>query len=140
MPAVSDSSTLIHLALIERLPLLRTFYGGVVLPPAVWREVVEEGHGRPGAEAVRRASGEGWITIQAPRNEPLLRLLKHDLDEGEAEAIALAQELGAEWLLVDETDARKVAGLYGLGRTGTLGILIRGRLQGELPSLRAELD
>jgi len=38
----SDSSTLIHLAAIGRLPLLREFYEKIIIPPAVWREVVEE--------------------------------------------------------------------------------------------------
>jgi predicted nucleic acid-binding protein len=46
---VSDSSTLIHLAGIDRLDLLKVFFGSIALPPAVWREVVEQGRGRAGA-------------------------------------------------------------------------------------------
>ena len=46
--ATVDSSTLIHLSCIGRLALLREFHGKVAIPPAVWREVVEEGKGRPG--------------------------------------------------------------------------------------------
>ena len=50
--AISNSSTLIHLAAIGRLALLREFYGKITIPPAVWREVVEEGKGRAGAVEV----------------------------------------------------------------------------------------
>jgi hypothetical protein len=45
---ICDSSSLIHLAGIGRLGLLRELYGKLIVPAAVWREVVEEGKGRPG--------------------------------------------------------------------------------------------
>src|SRR5256885_1241316 len=80
--AVSNSSTLIHLALIGQLQLLREFYTQVLVPPAVWKEVVEEGKGRAGAREVEEAAQLGWIKVIAPVNERLLRLLKRDLDEG----------------------------------------------------------
>lgn len=38
--AISDSSTLIHLAKIGRLHLLREFHKKILIAPAVWREVV----------------------------------------------------------------------------------------------------
>jgi len=41
---------------------------------------------------------------------------------------------------LDETEARKVADLYGLDITGLIGILIRAKLEGKVPSLREELD
>ena len=41
--AISDSSTLIHLSKIGRLHLLREFHKKILVAPAVWREVVEEG-------------------------------------------------------------------------------------------------
>jgi len=86
--AVSDSSTLIHLAAIGRLSLLRDFYERVIIPPAVWREVVEEGRGRAGAREVEEAALSGWLKVVAPTNEAFARVLKRELDE--AEAIALA--------------------------------------------------
>lgn len=48
---IADSSTLIHLAAIDRLELLRDFYGTIVVPEAVWRESVLQGTGRPGVDA-----------------------------------------------------------------------------------------
>ena len=56
---VSDSSTLIHLAAIGRLALLKEFYGCIVVPPAVWREVVEQGGGRVGAVEVEQVRQGG---------------------------------------------------------------------------------
>ena len=47
--AVSDSSPLIHLAKIEALELVSRLYSRILIPPAVWQEVVEESDGRPGA-------------------------------------------------------------------------------------------
>jgi hypothetical protein len=49
---VSDSSILILLSAIGRLELLRDFFGQLVVPPAVWREVVEQGRGRLGVHEI----------------------------------------------------------------------------------------
>jgi predicted nucleic acid-binding protein len=35
-----------HLSAIGRLALLKEFYGKIIIPPTVWKEVVEEGMGR----------------------------------------------------------------------------------------------
>jgi predicted nucleic acid-binding protein len=51
---ISDASTLIHLANIGRVGLLRDFFGRIVIPPAVWKEVVELGEGRLGAKEERQ--------------------------------------------------------------------------------------
>lgn len=86
MPLViSDSSTLIHLTAIGRLGLLQEFYTHVTIPPAVWREVVEEGQGRSAAAEIEQARQGGWIHTVAPTDQLLIRLLKHELDQGEAE-------------------------------------------------------
>ena len=47
--AICDSSTLIHLAKIKRLHLLHDFHKDIFIPPAVWREVVQEGREWPGS-------------------------------------------------------------------------------------------
>jgi len=138
--AVSDSSTLIHLALLGRLELLRECYGEVLIPPAVWKEVVQQGHGRAGAREVEEAARAGWLKVESPTNELLLRMLKRDLDDGEAEAIALTVEREAEVVLLDESHVRRKASVYGLQKTGVIGLLIRAKVEGKLPSLREELD
>ena len=62
------------------------------------------------------------------------------LRPGEAEAIALAVQMKAEWLLLDEQEARRVAKALGLKVTGILGILLRAKRLGNLPSLQKSMD
>jgi predicted nucleic acid-binding protein len=90
--AISNSSTLLNLAIIGRLSLLREFHEKIIVPPAVWREVVTEGRGRAGAAEVEAARQSGWIDVIPPQDREVLKLLKRDLDDGESEAIALAKE------------------------------------------------
>ena len=137
---VCDSSTLIHLTSIGRLALLQTFFQEITIPPAVWDEVVEQGAGRAGAQEVAEACQTGWINLLAPADEPLVHLLKRDLDAGESEAIALALERQADLILLDESEARRIAERYGLAKTGVIGLLIRAKRQGLVDSLQAELD
>jgi predicted nucleic acid-binding protein len=138
--AITDASTLIHLAGIGCLELLKEFHGKVMIPPAVWREVVTEGKGRPGSHEVRVARQSGWIEVVPPQDRALVELLKQELDEGEAETIALAVEQQAEVVFLDEADARGAAEIYGLRKTGVIGILMRAKLQGKISSLKEELD
>ena len=138
--AVSNSSPLIHLSAISRLHLLRHFHETVLIPPAVWREVVEEGKGRPGAAEVEKARHEGWLTVIPPVDQFLVRALSADLDQGEAEAIVLALEQSPVVLLLDERRARLRARTYSLRLTGVIGILIRARRTGLIPSLRVALQ
>ncbi|NER32497.1 MAG: DUF3368 domain-containing protein [Oscillatoria sp. SIO1A7] len=107
MKAISNSSILIALSRIERLELLHLrFPEGILVPQAVWREVVETGSGRPGAEEVASVS---WVTVRPVGNKALVSLLRLGLDEGEAEAIALSLEEPAEAILLDEKNARRTA-------------------------------
>lgn len=137
--AVSDSSTLIHLAAIDRLPLLREFYSKVLVPQAVWSEVVEEGEARAGATEVANAREAGWIEVVSVQDHAVLRLLKHDLGPGEAETIALAAEGRADIALLDETEGRRIADVLGVRKTGAVGLLIRAVLEGSIEKLLPEL-
>lgn len=66
--------------------------------------------------------------------------MKQTLDRGEAEAIALAIELNADWMLLDEREGRKVAKSLGLKVTEILGILLRAKQLGEIESLQLVID
>jgi predicted nucleic acid-binding protein len=137
---VCDSSTLIHLARINRIILLRDFHGKIILSPAVWKEVVDEGQGRPGSSELKVARDSGWIEVIAPENKPLIQMLERELHKGESETIALAAEMYADLVFLDESDARTAARILGLKISGVIGILIKARLVGKIPSLRDELD
>ncbi|MBU4220069.1 MAG: DUF3368 domain-containing protein [Euryarchaeota archaeon] len=138
--AISDSSTLIHLAGIGRLEILKEFYHKILIPPAVFKEVVEEGLSRPGDAEVKEAINAGWIKVISPTNDTVVRLLERELHRGEAETIALAIEKHANVVFLDEFEARRVANIYGLRKTGIIGILIRAKLEDKIASLRDELD
>lgn len=137
---ISDSSTMIHLAAIGRLGLLKRFFQQVTIPTAVWREGVEQGEDRLGVREVARARKDGWIRVIEPSGTALLQLLKRDLDDGEAEVIALTLEHKRALALLDEADAREIADLYDLAKTGVIGILIRANQEGIIELLRPELD
>ena len=134
---VSDSSPLIHLSQIGRLQLLKKLFGKLIIPQAVYREVVIEGGEKPGSKEVREAS---WITVMEIRNKRLKRLLQFQLDEGEAEAIVLALETKASLILLDDREARLQARRLGLRITGTPGILLRAKKLGLIRNMREEID
>lgn len=89
---------------------------------------------------VEEARQAGWIEVVSSEDKSLLRLLRRDLDEGEAEVIALAVNQQADLVLLDESAARRIAELYGLVKTGVVGVLMRAKREGRVQSLQAELD
>jgi len=62
------------------------------------------------------------------------------LHRGEAEAIALATDLNADFVLIDEQEGRQLASRTGLAVTGVLGVLLRAKRAGEIPSVKPEMD
>ena len=138
MKAISNSSVLIGLSSIGRLNILHNrFPQGIIVPGAVWEEVVETGHGLPGAQEVARAE---WITTQQVQNKVFSLSLQASLDRGEAEVIALNQEINADILLLDEKSARSIAVRLQYTVLGTVGVLIWAKRNSLLSNLSQELD
>ena len=137
---VANASPLIALAKIDRFSLLEKLFQQVVVPESVWEEVVVRGAGKPGAESVVLAQQEGWLSKQPVRDVLAVTLLRTTLGAGEAEAIVLAQELRATWVLVDDDLARTYARRIGLKVKGTAGILLAAYQAGLLDDLKASLD
>ncbi len=138
MKVVSDASFLIALAGLDRLSLLQErFPDGIMVPPSVWREVVEQGGNRAGAESVKKSL---WIQVESVDDRNFVRFLNATLDEGEAEAIALARERCADVVLLDEKAARHAAAQLGLRVLGVVGLLVWARQSRRLENLREELD
>jgi uncharacterized protein len=131
---ISNATPLIAFARIGELTLLEGIVHHVTLPETVWGEVtVVTAH--PGAEDIRQAT---WITVRAVTSVPaeLLALL----DRGEAEVIALAEELSAQEVLLDERAARAIAITRGLPVIGTAGLLVRAKDRGLIPAVRPFLS
>ena len=138
MIVIADSSVLIGLSSIDKLHLLKVLFSEeILIPEAVWSEVVENGGGRAGAKQIESAD---WITVRMVSNSDFLQLLKHDLDPGEAEAIALAKEIKANLILLDERAARKIAKALSLKILGTVGVLIKAKQTENIKSLQVVLD
>jgi len=138
LKVVSNASVLIALSSIGMLSLLsERFPGSILIPEAVWREVVDEGAERPGAHEVSKAN---WIKVHKVNDKGMVGLLRAELDEGEAESITLAHEVRADVVLLDERDARQAAMRMGLKVLGTVGILLWGKQAGTLVSLKEALD
>ncbi|MBI4788529.1 MAG: DUF3368 domain-containing protein [Chloroflexi bacterium] len=137
MTTVSNASPLINLARIGLLDLLRQLYGSLIVPTAVWDEVVVQGAGQAGAEEVRTA---GWIARQEIANTSLAQALRQELDAGEAEAIVLALEARAELLVMDERLGRETARHMGLRCIGLIGALIAAKRRGLIASVKPHLD
>jgi hypothetical protein len=134
MPTVSNTSPLLNLAIIGELKLVRSQFERVLIPPAVEEEFRLK-EGRQGSSVLSQAIEEEWIVTEAPSDDPLIRTLRQDLDQGESEAIALAAEKKAGRILLDEREGRRRARRVGLKVTGALGILARANQEGELDSL-----
>jgi predicted nucleic acid-binding protein len=133
---VSDASPLIFLAAAGHFGLLRDLYGSVVVPVRVFQEVTQAQPSLPGAAEMRQAVADGWVQVRTPGATRMDGWLRSLLDEGESQAIALALELGAETLLVDESDGREIAGRLGLKPVGTLGVLLRAKRAGLIPAVK----
>jgi predicted nucleic acid-binding protein len=133
---VSNASPLINLARIQRFELLRLFCGELTIPPAVYDEVVTRGSERDGSRNVREAL---WIRQQSPHDQLAVTALAAELDWGEASA-ALARELNADTLLIDEIRGRRIAQRLGITVKGTIGILTRAKREGLIPNVKDELD
>ncbi len=138
---VSDSSPLNYLALLSDFDLLRRIYGTLVIPPAVYSEVVESGVAYPVARAVQAALGK-WISVAvAPDASQVADLQReHRLDPGESEAILVAESLGKLPLLMDERRGVECARSRGLVVIRTPLIYADARILGLVGSVRAKLD
>ncbi len=136
LKVVSDSTPLIALARINRFSLLQELFGKLIIPTAVYTEIVTDGKQRSGSDELKNAN---WIQCHQPSNHELVTFLKSSLDDGEAEAIALTHEMDADLLLMDDNDGRCIAESVGIELTGTVGLLLR-YYQGQPEKCKEALD
>jgi predicted nucleic acid-binding protein len=133
MPAVSDSSVIIHLSGIAQFHLLRQLYGSLLVPPAVWEEVVVQGQGRPGEQELTHAVADGWVTVAKPLAKVPLPAGGATLHPGETEAILLSASHSGSLLLMDEAAGRAIASSLGIPVMGIVGVLVVAKRQDTYP-------
>ena len=129
MPIVSNSGPLIALARIQRLDLVPAVLQSILIPPAVAREI------EPSIPVL-----PAWVSVKVLSSEWAPLTSRGRLGDGEREAIALAIEIGANAVLMDERAGRRVAEQGGLKVIGTLGLLLEAKRAGHIRTIRAELD
>jgi hypothetical protein len=133
--AVSDSTPLIYLARIGRLEILRKVYGRVIIPRAVYEEVVQKGkeRGLPDAYIVERTTDD-WLEVLEvdPETEKEYGFVDSNpgLGRGEREAIKLCKQVKASFFIADDREARRAAGILNITTAGTCGTVIQGHRMG----------
>lgn len=133
---VSDTSPLRALAHLNRLDLLQALFGEVFVPPAVIAELQFPRRRFPSFDLTQFS----YFRVRAPTDQALVVDLMSQLDVGEAEAIALAIELQAQALLIDEVSGRNEAKRRGLHVTGVLGILREAKVVGLVTVVKPLID
>lgn len=123
---ISDTSCLIVLSNIGQIELLRQLYGQVTIT----NEIAEEF-----SEAL-----PDWVEILSVSDKTKQRILELQIDRGEASAIALALESTNTTIIVDDQKARKVAQQLGINHTGTIGVIVKAKLRGIIPSIKPLLS
>lgn len=139
MIVVSDTSAITNLAAINQLKLLPTLYQRVLIPEAVYRELVNIEPTVPGSAEVQTAT---WLEVKAIANREIVKRLQSEvrLDPGESEAIALVLEIGADLLLIDERRGRAEADRLGIRITGLLGILVEAKQKNLITAVKPLMD
>lgn len=117
MVVVADTSPINYLILIEQIDLLPRLYTRILFPPAVVTELKHPLAPRPVREWA--SDTPKWLEVLSPKESLTLA----HLDLGETEAIALASEMRAELVLMDERAGRREAVRRGLRVAGTLAVL-----------------
>jgi len=137
MIVVSNTSPLTNLAAIGQFDLLRHLYGRLHVAQGVWEELNAKGQSWPGRDEVAAAD---WIERHTVQNQALVTALRRDLDKGEGETIALALELDADLVLLDEREGRHAAQRLELHVTGIVGLLLEAKSRGAVGAIRPHLD
>ena len=141
MPAVSNSSPLIYLSALQDLDLLHDLLGAIAIPSAVYREVVVDGKGHPGASEVEQAVGD-WITIvEVEDRAQVTRLLSVlSLHAGECEAIILAGQLHLGIVVMDDRQGVREADARGLSAVRTPALYLAAKRAGIIQQVKPKLD
>jgi len=132
MIVVSDTSPVTALLAVGKTELLKQLFGEVIIPSAVEIELLRTHTKLP-----------AWLRVQPLQNFAKANLYARSVDRGEAEAIALAEELHADHLLIDERKGRRLAQQQGLPVVGLLGVVLlarRAKLISSARELLEELD
>ncbi len=134
---IANSTPLIALNKIGKLYLLKEVYGKIVIPFAVYEEVVLESKRKECDDFIQES---GFIDIMKIKNEEAKRIFITSLHKGEVEVMILAREIGADLCIIDDLLARKYAKYHSLNITGTIGVILKAKELGIITKVRPIMD
>ena len=120
MIVVSDTTPIISLLKADHLELLEKLYGKVLMPEAVYQELIGNPAYEREAEIIKNAKFLCVIPVENVKSVSVLRCIT-GLDLGESEALIMYDEQKADLLLMDERKGRKVAKQLKARYIGTAG-------------------
>ena len=123
---ISDTSCFIVLTNIGELDLLHKVYGQIITTIDIATEFDE--------------ALPDWVEIQNVSDKYRQQLLEMQIDKGESSAIALALETPDCTVILDDYKARKIAERLGINITGTIGVIVKAKLKGVIPSIKPLLE
>ncbi len=136
MKVVINTGPLVFLSKINRLSILQKF-GRIFVPKGVISEIKFK---QDDVSVSVLKTLDDWLKIKSVKDKDLLNVLLKELDGGEAEVICLAIEQKADWVILDDQDARRFAHRYGINVIGTLGLLAWAKKKGFIKSFKKEIE
>ena len=137
---IFNSSPLINLSHVGLLHLINKLFTQIYIPEAVFKEVVLEGRKKEDVKEIEKLIDDNIIKRIEVKEKELVKALNKDLDLGESEVIALALNIKSDLVVIDESDARNIAKIYGLKMTGFIGLLIKAFEREYIDSVMLYLD
>jgi len=134
---VIDTGPIIALvAALGDLSILRSLYHRLLVPHEVCQEVQAGG---PNGFAVNEFEDASWLQ-KWPDPLDIAPILINSLDIGEASVIQLALNEKIRTVCIDEPRGRCIARLSGLSLTGSIGILLRAKREGNPISIQGAIQ
>lgn len=126
---IADAGAIFSLAFIDELKLLNQLFDDVKISKAVWEEITLD------------KTTEIYMRIEQFFKTKVINIIGFNeltfvMDYGESESVILYRELNANFLLIDDKKARKLAENFGVNCIGTLGILSVAKTQGIIEDLK----
>jgi predicted nucleic acid-binding protein len=126
---IADSGPVFSLAVIDKLDILTSIFNEVLIPNAVWLEIISH-ETKPNFHKlhdffvgkVRKISGFNDLIFM--------------MDTGESEAVILYKEMKADFLLIDDKKARAIAENLEVTCIGVLGLLAIAKDKGLINELK----
>ncbi|NYB72922.1 DUF3368 domain-containing protein [Sedimentibacter hydroxybenzoicus DSM 7310] len=134
---IANSTPIIALNKIGRLDLLKQIYGKIIIPYAVYEEIILDSNLKESNDFIEES---GFIKIIKIKNEEAKKIFVASLHKGEVEVMILAKEIEADLCIIDDLLARKYARYYKLNITGTIGVILKAKELGIVTIIKPILD